>query len=87
MASALRKERRSFTLSQESVTYLDIEKHQRCAHSTSAVLDEILRERLKEKEREKFDASIKAYYDSVTDEQFAENEQWGKMTETQFPLE
>ena len=87
MASGLRKQRRSFTLSPQSIAYLEIEKRRRQADSTSAVLDDILRERLKEKEREKIGASIAAYYDSLSDDQVAENQQWARLSESQFPLE
>lgn len=85
MASVARKERRSFTLSHESVTYLEVEKRQRRAASVSAVLDDILRAKQRESERDKLNASVSAYYDSLPDAQLAEDEKWGEFAESQFP--
>ena len=87
MASTTRKARCSFTLSHESVTYLEVEKRQRRAPSISAVLDDILRAKQRESEREKLNASVVAYYDSLPDAQLAEDEKWGEFAETQLPTE
>lgn len=87
MASVTRKERRSFTLSRESVTYLEAETRQRRAPSVSAMLDDILRAKKQESEREKLNASVSAYYDSLPDAQLAEDEKWGEFAESQFPTE
>ena len=87
MASTTRKARRSFTLSHESVTYLEVEKRQRRAPSVSAVLDDILRAKRRESEREKLDAAVSAYYDSLPDVQVAEDEKWGEFAETHFSAE
>jgi hypothetical protein len=87
MGSALRKQRRSFTLSRESVEYLEQEQKQRKAPSASSVLDEILRERRRERERQKLEASMVAYYDSITDEERTENRTWGAFGESQISRE
>jgi len=87
MAKAAIKERRSFTLSQESVTFLEVEKRHRRATSLSAVLDEILRSKRQESEREKLNAAVAAYYDSCPEAQLAEDEKWGEFAESQLPTE
>ena len=87
MGSALRKERRSFTLSRESVEYLELEQKRRRAPSASSVLDEILRERQQEYERQKLEASMVSYYDSLTDEEMAEDRAWGAFGESQISRE
>ena len=87
MARVARKERRSFTLSHESVTYLEVEKRQRRAASVSAVLDDILRAKQRESEREKLNASVSAYYDALPEAQLVEDEKWGEFAESQFPAE
>jgi len=87
MGSALRKERRSFTLSRESVEYLELEQKRRRAPSASSVLDEILRERQQEYERQKLEASMVSYYDSLTDEEMAEDRAWGALGESQISRE
>lgn len=69
------------------MTYLEMEKRQRRAVSASAVLDEILLERKRDNERRRIDASMRAYYDSLTDSQMAEDEKWGEFSESQFPAE
>lgn len=87
MPSATRKQRRSFTLSQESVEYLERERKQRKVPSASSVLDAILRERQRETEQHKLEASITSYYDSITDEQRAADRAWGAFSESQLSKE
>jgi hypothetical protein len=81
---ALRKERCSFTLSHDSVEYLTQEQRQRKAASASAALEEILRERQRETKQRLLDAQISAYYDSIPDEQQAEDRAWGAFGESQI---
>jgi hypothetical protein len=87
MASSQKKLRRSFTLSPESVAYLEAARLERQADSTSAVLDEILQDRQKQDERQRLRASISAYYDVMTDEEAAENQRWARLSESQVPPE
>ena len=87
MRVAAKKTRRTFTLSRENVTFLrELEKEKRSA-STSAALDELLYEKRMEREQQRHQASIAAYYDNLTDEQAEENAAWGEIAESQFPLE
>jgi len=87
MPSGSRKTRKTFTLSRESLTVLrQVEKEKHLA-SASAALDEILREKRRELELARTEASIAAYYHGLTEAQYAENEAWGEIAESQFPLE
>ncbi len=82
-----RKQRHSFTLSQESVEYLEQERQQRNAPSTSSVLDEILRERKLEEEQRQLEAAIASYYNSISEDERAENRSWGAFAESQMSKE
>jgi multidrug efflux pump subunit AcrA (membrane-fusion protein) len=81
---AQRKERCSFTLSRESVEYLEREQQQRKAPSTSSVLDEILRENKLALEKRQFEAAMTSYYDTISDQERAENRAWGAFAESQI---
>jgi hypothetical protein len=84
---APRKERRSFTLSPESVEYIDRVQQQQ-NQNASAVVDELIRkarvEEDRERERARLDAAFTAYYNSLTEEQQAEDREWGKFAEEQM---
>lgn len=82
-----RKAKRTFSLSREVVSYLEAERRARKQKSLSAVLEEIVRRQQEEKEMERISASITRYYDSISDEERAENLAWAQFAETQFPSE
>ena len=81
------KQKRTFSLSAESLKYLDEVRKQKKAPSTSSVLDEMIREQKLLAKRQKLGEEITAYYDSLTDEEREENRAWGHFGETQFPRE
>jgi hypothetical protein len=87
MGRPLKKERQSFTLSRESVTYIDTVRRQRRSPSRSSVLDELIRERKREDEKAQIEAKMKAYYDSLTDEQVAGDRLWGEFAEGEISAE
>ena len=87
MPSTPNRLRRSFTLSPESVAYLEAQKRERQADSISAVLDDILQERQKDGERQQLRTAISAYYDGMTGEETAENQRWARISESQGPPE
>jgi len=87
MGTALRKERRSFTLSHESLEYLEREQQERKAPSASSALDDILQERKREFEQQQLQAAITSYYDSISDDERAENRAWGAFAESQIQPE
>ena len=87
MRAAVRKTRKTFTLSRESVAFLREVEREKHAASTSAALDELLLEKRMEREQQRHQASIAAYYDSLSDDQVEENANWGRIAESQFPPE
>ena len=82
-----RKAKRTFTLSSESVNFLEAEKHKRGRDSASAVLEEIIHECRCKQDTGKIDAAISAYYDSLSDAEREENKRWGEFAESQFPVD
>jgi NAD dependent epimerase/dehydratase family enzyme len=82
-----RKEKRTFSLSRESLHFLEsIRKKQKRA-SVSAVLDELIAQQRRSQEADRISASIASYYNSLTDNEVTEDRLWGQFAETQFPDE
>jgi hypothetical protein len=79
MQATVRKMKRSFTLTPESVAFVADTRRRRQAGSDSEALDLLLREAMLEVKRQELDASITAYYDSITDEEMAEEREWAEM--------
>ena len=86
-SSSVRKEKRTFSLSRESLRYLDAVRKERKSASLSAVLDELIRQQQRIKERERISTSFTRYYDSLTDEEVADDRAWGEFALKQFPPE
>jgi len=86
-AKAGTKVRHTFTLSRENIEFINKVKRETRAASSSAVVDELLLEQRKRRELADLEAAIGRYYDNLTDEEYAENEAWGRFAESQFPLE
>lgn len=82
-----RKAKRTFVLSQESIKFLEAEQKKRGSESASAVLEQIIDESRCKGDTSKIDATISAYYDSLSDEEREEDRRWGEFAETQFPLD
>jgi hypothetical protein len=80
------KQRRTFTLSPESLAYLDEQARQRKLGSQSAFLDELLLEKTAEQRRAALEANVTAYYDSLSDEEVEENRAWGELAEQSLVL-
>jgi len=80
MANANRgiKQRRTFTLSPESLAYLEQETQRRSADSQSAVLDELLQEKKRERQLAALETAIGAYYDGLSDAEVEEDKIWGE---------
>jgi hypothetical protein len=75
-----RKTKRSFTLSPEAAVFLSETRLKRGAGSDSEALDLLLRDALCEAKRQKIDAAYKAYYETASDEDLAEQGEWAEMT-------
>lgn len=81
-----RKQRRTFTLSAESLAYLERETRQRKIESQSALLDELLLEKTREQQLAANEAKIRAYYDRLSDQEVEEQRTWGEFAEQNLAL-
>ena len=84
-SNIIRKEKKTFSLSRESVSYLESLRKQKKRHSTSAVLEELIRQQRQAAEMERISAAVTRYYDSLSDEEQAEDRAWGEFALSQFP--
>ena len=83
MGRAARKERKTFTLSRDSIRYVKEVRREKGAPSESSALEEILTESRQAREMAKIESSISNYYDSISDEERASNRAWGAFAESQ----
>lgn len=67
--------------------FLEALRKERRSRSISSVLEEIIHQQQQTKELERISASVTRYYDSLTAEEIAENEDWGELAATQFSSE
>jgi hypothetical protein len=81
-----RKLRRTFTLSAESLAYLEQEARRRQTDSQSSALDELLREKTRERQLAALEANVTAYYDSLSDEEVEEDRAWGEFAGSHLVL-
>ena len=82
-----RKSRKTFSLSAESVKYLELLRKETKRESMSSVLEEVIRQQQRSKELERISASFTSYYDSLSKEEQDEDRAWGQFAESQFPVE
>jgi hypothetical protein len=75
----IRKIRRSFTLSVESVAFAREKRKSLGVRSDSKALEFLLREAMLEMKRQAIDAAVKEYYDTATEEELAEQREWAEM--------
>ena len=73
-----RKAKKSFTLSVESVAFLEEMRKRSSAQSASAILEEILQTVRREKKRASIERALTDYYDSLSDAEVEEEKRWGK---------
>ena len=85
-SATVRKEKKTYSLSAESVAFVGVVS-KRFRLSASEVLDNLIREKRIEAEREQISAQIGNYYDSLSDAEVKESALWGKFAESQFPQE
>jgi hypothetical protein len=81
---AERKAKKSYTLSPESIAFLEAIRKRRRAASTSSVLEGILQAVRRQEERAKVEKSIDDYYSSLSDKQAAEHSEWGDFATSEF---
>jgi len=80
------KRRRTFTLSPDSLAYLDEQARRRNLGSQSAFLDELLQEKSMEQRRAALEANVTAYYDSLSDAEVEEDRAWGEFAGSHLAL-
>jgi hypothetical protein len=86
-ATAVRRTRRSFVLSEDVLDFLEAEKEKRHNGSVSVVLEDLIREYSRRSEPTKAAASIIKYYNSLSSEEQQESRSWGEFAESQFPTD
>jgi len=82
-----RKERRSFTLSKESIALLAelcVAGNGSKTRSASAALDGILRSVAKERKRKAVEQAITTYYSGLPEQARQEDREWGEFSLAQF---
>jgi hypothetical protein len=87
MATGVRKERRTYSLDPELVRYVEKVKQECRIDSASAALEELLWESKRQRERKRQDDLIANYYSSLDEAEIAQESEWGRFAETQFPIE
>lgn len=81
-AGSRRKGKRTFSLSREALAYLEVLAEN--FNSTSEALDRLIREKKEEAEKARISAGIRSYYDSIGDQERAENLAWGQLAGSHF---
>jgi hypothetical protein len=82
-----RKPKKSYTLSRESVAFLEAMRKKRRARSVSSVLEEILQALRRQQERSTIDQAVTRYYTSLSAKEAKEQVQWGDLASQEFPGE
>lgn len=80
-----RKEKKSYTLSSESVAFLESVRKTRRASSASSVLEEILQAVRREQERSAIERDVVDYYASLSDAELEDRAAWGEFALHNFP--
>ncbi len=86
MTPTATKEKKTFSLSRESVRYLE-EIRQKTHKSASQILEELIAEKKREAEEARISMAIKKYYDSLTDNEIDDERKWGEFSESQIAEE
>jgi len=82
-----RKAKKSYTLSSESVAFLEIMRKKRRAPSVSSVLEDILQAVRRRQEQAKIEQSISQYYSSLSSKESKELGDWADFAEAEFTRE
>jgi hypothetical protein len=80
-----RKAKKSFTLSAESVAFLEALRKRRRAPSASSVLEEILQTARRSERKKELETSVADYYTSLSTDERGELDAWGKLAVREFP--
>jgi hypothetical protein len=80
-----RKTTKSYSLSPESVEFLEALRQKRSAASVSSILDEILQAARHQHQRATLERAVVSYYGSLSDEEATEQLEWNRFAEREFP--
>ena len=78
------KQKRSFTLSPDSVRFLDQLKRKRRAASVSFVLEELVQNARKAAKARALDRAVDGYYSSLNPRGLSEDALWGELSFEEF---
>lgn len=81
------KAKKSYTLSLETVAFLEMMRKKRRAASVSSILEEIVQAARREQELASIERGVKEYYDSLSADEISEQSQWGDLALRNFPDE
>lgn len=79
-----RKAKRSYTISFESVAFLEAVRKERKKASASAALEDILRAVRLQRQRAEVAAAVTEFYDSMSAEEAAEESSWANFAMREF---
>jgi hypothetical protein len=82
-----RKAKKSYTLSSESVAFLEMMRTKRRATSVSSVLEEILQAVRRRQEQARVEQSVSSYYSSLSSKEATELTEWAEFALREFPGE
>ena len=85
MSHTNRKAKKSYTLSQESVAFLEKLRRERRAASASSVLEELLQSARRGQKRKMLNQAVANYYDVLSPEDAEEQALWGDLALREFP--
>jgi len=80
-----RKEKKSYTLSPQSVEFLEALRKKQHASSTSSVLEEILQAFRRGQEKAAIERAVASYYSSIPTDEMEDLAKWGEFAEGEFP--
>jgi hypothetical protein len=83
-ATAATRVKKSYSISREAEQFVRRVRKSRKIASDSEALDQILREALQAQSRAGIDAAYKAYYDSASDSELAEELTWAEFAGSQL---
>lgn len=82
-----RKAKKSYTLSPQTVAFLESMREKRHAPSTSHVLEEILQAFKRGQEKLALERAVNDYYTGLSAEEAEEQVRWGEFALREFPKE
>jgi hypothetical protein len=82
-----RKSKKSYTLSLESVEFLETMRKRRHAPSVSSILEDIIQVARREHGRAVLERAVSDYYSSLAPEEAEEQANWGEFAMQEFPKE